>query len=37
MDVTQFGQGMEELGFELSSLVRGDGLQATEAGYPTGQ
>jgi hypothetical protein len=31
------GQGMEELGFELSSLVHGDRLRATEAGYPTGQ
>jgi hypothetical protein len=31
MDATQFGQGAEELGFELSSLVGGDCLRATEA------
>jgi hypothetical protein len=37
MDATQFGHGVEESGFELSYLVRGDGLRATEAGYPTGQ
>jgi hypothetical protein len=30
------GQGVEELRLELTSLVGGDGLRATEAGYPAG-
>jgi hypothetical protein len=30
-------QGVEELRFKLTSLVGGDGLRATEAGYPAGQ
>jgi hypothetical protein len=34
---TQFGQGVEELRLELPSLVGGDGLRATESGYPAGR
>jgi hypothetical protein len=30
------GEGLEKLKFELKTLVSGDGLGATEAGYPTG-
>jgi hypothetical protein len=30
-------QGLENLGFELTSLAGGDGLGATEAGYSAGQ
>jgi hypothetical protein len=31
---THPGQGVEELRLELTSLVRGDSLRATETGYP---
>jgi hypothetical protein len=34
LNSTHFGQGVEELRLELTSLVGGDGLRATEAGYP---
>jgi hypothetical protein len=37
LNVTQRGQGSEELQFKLTSLVSGDGLQATGVEYPTGQ
>jgi hypothetical protein len=37
LNSTHFGQGVEELRLELSSRVGGDGLRATEAGYPAGQ
>jgi hypothetical protein len=37
VDATQLGQGMEELRFKLMSLVSGDGLQTTDAGYTAGQ
>jgi hypothetical protein len=33
----ELGQELEELSFELMSLICGDGLWATEAGYPAGQ
>jgi hypothetical protein len=33
---TQFGQGAKQLRLDLTSLVGGDGLRATEAGYPSG-
>jgi hypothetical protein len=31
LNTTQLGQGLEELRFELASLVGGDGLWTTEA------
>jgi hypothetical protein len=37
LNATQLGQGVEELGFKLMSLVGADGLQTTKAGYPAGQ
>jgi hypothetical protein len=37
LKVTQLGKELEELRFRLPSLVGGDGLWATEAGFPTGQ
>jgi hypothetical protein len=37
MNATQPGQGVEKLRFKLTSLVSGDGLRTTEAGYPAGQ
>jgi hypothetical protein len=33
----QPGQGLEELGFKLTSLFGGDGLPLTKVGYPAGQ
>jgi hypothetical protein len=33
LNATQTGQGLEKLRFKLTSLVGGDGLQATEDGY----
>jgi hypothetical protein len=35
-DSAHSGQGAEELRLELTALVRGDSLRATEAGYPAG-
>jgi hypothetical protein len=32
-----FGQEVEEMGLKLKSLVGGDGLRATEKGYPGGR
>jgi hypothetical protein len=37
LNATQPGQGLEKLRFELTSLVSGDSLWATEVGYPGGQ
>jgi hypothetical protein len=37
LDATQLGQGPEKLGFELTSLIGGDGLRAAEAGHPAGK
>jgi hypothetical protein len=37
LNATQLCQGLEKLRFELTSLVGGDGLRATEEGYPAGQ
>jgi hypothetical protein len=37
LNSTHFGQGVEELRLELTSLVGGDSLRATEAGYPAGK
>jgi hypothetical protein len=31
LNTTQFGQGLEELRFEMPSLIGGDGLRTTEA------
>jgi hypothetical protein len=36
-NATQVDLGVEEFRFELTSLFGGDGLWATEAGYPAGQ
>jgi hypothetical protein len=37
LNVTQPGQGLEELKFKLASLVCGGGLRITKSGYPAGQ
>jgi hypothetical protein len=37
LNATQPGQGLEKLRFELTFLVGGDGLWATEAEYPASQ
>jgi hypothetical protein len=37
LNATKLGQGVEELRLKLTSLVGGEGLRATEAGYPAGQ
>jgi hypothetical protein len=37
MNAAHGGQGVEELWFELPTLISGDGLLATEASYPSGQ
>jgi hypothetical protein len=37
LNSSHFGQRVEELQLELTSLVGGDGLWATEAGYPAGK
>jgi hypothetical protein len=37
LNTAQFGQGLEELRYELASLVSVDGLWAAKAGYPAGQ
>jgi hypothetical protein len=37
LNAAHLGQGFEKLGFELTSLLSGDDLRATEAGYPAGQ
>jgi hypothetical protein len=37
LNATQLSQRLEKLRFEVTSLVGGDGLWTTEAGYPAGQ
>ena len=37
MNAAYGGQGVEELRFELPTLISGDGLRATETNYPFGQ
>jgi hypothetical protein len=37
LNSTHFGQGVEELRLQLTSLIGGDGLRATKAGYPAGK
>ena len=37
MNAVHGGQGVEELCFELPTLISGDGLRASEANYPSGQ